>query len=55
MGGPWTNRLGSMSLWEGMTADQVLEVMQADPFVRNGVFEIEEVADWTVYVDTRIE
>ncbi len=55
MGGPWTNRLGSMSLWEGMDADAVRDVMQRDPFVLNGVFEIEDVADWTVYVDTRIE
>jgi uncharacterized protein YciI len=55
MGGPWTNRLGSMSLWEGMDADGVRDVMQQDPFVRNGVFVIEDVADWTVYVDTRIE
>ena len=23
MGGPWTDRLGSMSLWEGMNADEV--------------------------------
>ena len=55
MGGPYTNRLGSISIWEGMNAEQVLEVAQEDPFVRNGVFEIEDVADWTVYVDTRIE
>ena len=55
MGGPWTNRLGSMSLWEGMNADEVRDVMQSDPFILNGVFEIEDVADWTVYVDTRIE
>jgi uncharacterized protein YciI len=55
MGGPWTNRLGSMSLWEGMDADEVQKVMRRDPFVRNGVFEIEDVADWTVYVDTRVE
>jgi hypothetical protein len=55
MGGPWTNRLGSMSLWEGMNAGEVRDVMQADPFVLNGVFEIADVADWTVYVDTRIE
>ena len=54
MGGPWTNRLGSMSLWEGMDAGEVSEVMQRDPFVLNGVFRIEDVADWTVYVDTRI-
>lgn len=55
MGGTWTNRLGSMSLWEGMNADEVRDVMQRDPFVQNGVFVIEDVADWTVYVDTRIE
>jgi uncharacterized protein YciI len=55
MGGPWTSRLGSMSIWEGLDAEQVREVMQDDPFMRNGVFELEDVADWTVYVDTRIE
>jgi len=53
MGGPWSARLGSMSIWEGMTADEVLAVMQNDPFVLNGVFTIEDCADWTVYVDTR--
>jgi uncharacterized protein YciI len=55
MGGPWANRLGSISVWEGMDAEKVREVIENDPFVRNGVFEIEDVADWTVYVDTRIE
>ena len=28
-------------------------MMQRDPFLLNGVFEIEDVADWTV-VDTRV-
>jgi uncharacterized protein YciI len=55
MGGPWSERLGSMSIWEGMNADQVNSAMQKDPFLKNGVFTIEDVADWTVYVDTRIE
>jgi uncharacterized protein YciI len=54
LGGPWTNRLGSISIWEGMNAGEVREVIQDDPFVRNGVFEIEDIADWTVYVDTRV-
>jgi uncharacterized protein YciI len=54
MGGPWTDRLGSMSIWEGMSADEVREVMQDDPFMRNGVFTLEDCADWTVYVDTRV-
>jgi len=55
MGGPWAGRLGSMSLWEGVNADEVLQVMESDPFIQNGVFEIEDCADWTVYVDTRVE
>jgi len=55
MGGPWTGRLGSMSIWEGMNADEVLEVMQGDPFIKNGVFLIEDCADWTVYVDARAD
>jgi uncharacterized protein YciI len=55
MGGPYADRLGSMSLWEGVNANEVRRVMESDPFVLNGVFEIEDVADWTVYVDTRIE
>ena len=55
MGGPWSNRLGSLSIWEGMTAEEVRAIVQEDPFVLNGVFEVEDVADWTVYVDTRIE
>jgi uncharacterized protein YciI len=38
-----------------MDAAEVREVIRNDPFVQNGVFEIEDVADWTVYVDTRIE
>ena len=42
-------------LAEGMNADEVLEVMQGDPFVQNGVFLIEDCADWTVYVDPRAE
>jgi hypothetical protein len=38
-----------------MSAGEVLEVAQTDPFVQNGVFVIEDVADWTVYVDTRLD
>jgi uncharacterized protein YciI len=54
MGGPWTGRLGSLSIWEGLTAAEVRDVVQDDPFVLNGVFAVEDVADWTVYVDTRL-
>ena len=46
MGGPWTNRLGSMSLWEGMDADEVRDVMQRDPFVLNGVVRRWYIREW---------
>jgi hypothetical protein len=29
--------------------------MQSDPFLQNGVFLVEDCADWTVYVDRRVE
>jgi uncharacterized protein len=51
MGGPWSNTLGSLSIWEGMTAEEVRAIVQEDPFVLNGVVEVEDIADWTVYVD----
>jgi uncharacterized protein YciI len=38
-----------------MTAEEVRAIVQEDPFVLNGVFEVEDIADWTVYVDTRID
>jgi uncharacterized protein YciI len=55
MGGPYAANRGSISFWEGMTADEVREAVARDPFVLNGVFELEEIRDWTVYVDTRVD
>jgi hypothetical protein len=34
-----------MSIWEGVNADEVRELMQQDPFIQNGVFVIEDLAD----------
>jgi uncharacterized protein YciI len=51
MGGPFSDNSGSLVLLEGLAAAEALEVLAEDPFVRNGVFEIEAVRDWTVYVD----
>jgi len=51
MGGPFGDFSGSMVLYEGVSADEVREIVARDPFVHNGVFVLESVQDWTVYVD----
>ena len=53
MGGPYADNSGSLTLWDGPTAEEVRRLVQDDPFVRNGVFVLEDVRDWVVYVDTR--
>jgi len=51
MGGPLSDNSGSVSLLEGLTAAEAKELVVSDPFVANGVFELDSVRDWTVYVD----
>jgi uncharacterized protein YciI len=51
MGGPLSDYSGSVNLLEGVTAAEAAELLATDPFVRNGVFEVESIRDWTVYVD----
>jgi hypothetical protein len=51
MGGPFSDNLGSMSLWEGVDANEARRIIAEDPFIKNGVFVLEEVREWTVFVD----
>ena len=51
MGGPLSDNSGSVSLLEGLTALEAGKLVLTDPFVANGVFELDSVRDWTVYVD----
>lgn len=51
MGGPLSDNSGSVSLLEGLAAAEAKELVLTDPFVANGVFELDSVRDWTVYVD----
>jgi uncharacterized protein YciI len=51
MGGPLSDYSGSITLLEGITAAEAADLVATDPFVRNGVFELDSVRDWTVYVD----
>ena len=52
MGGPFADDSGSQSLWEGVDLDEARRIVHDDPFMENGVFELEEIREWTVFVDT---
>jgi uncharacterized protein YciI len=52
MGGPLSDYSGSIVIFEGIARDAARALMDQDPFVRNGVFIVEEVLEWTVYVDS---
>jgi uncharacterized protein YciI len=51
LGGPLTDNSGSVVVLENVGADEAQRVVAGDPFVHNGVFVVESVDDWTVYVD----
>jgi uncharacterized protein len=51
MGGPFADNSGSMSLLDGVTADEARRIIAGDPFVANGVFVLDEVREWDVFVD----
>jgi uncharacterized protein YciI len=51
MGGPLSDYSGSVNVLEGVTAAEAADLLATDPFVANGVFEVDSIRDWTVYVD----
>jgi uncharacterized protein YciI len=51
MGGPFSDYSGSVNLLEGLTAAEAADLLATDPFVENGVFVVDSIRDWTVYVD----
>jgi uncharacterized protein len=51
MGGPFSDNSGSMSLLEGIDADEARRILEDDPFMKNGVFELVEIREWDVFVD----
>ena len=51
MGGPLADQSGSQSVLENVGEDEARELVSRDPFVANGVFVLEEVRSWNVYVD----
>jgi uncharacterized protein YciI len=51
MGGPLADNSGSLTLLENVREDEARELVLRDPFVANGVFVLEDVCAWNVWVD----
>ena len=51
MGGAFSDNSGSMILLEGVDRSQAERLIAADPFIENGVFVLDEIREWDVFVD----
>jgi uncharacterized protein YciI len=52
MGGPFADNSGSLTLLENVDVEQARALMLRDPsFVENGVFELQDVRAWNIFVD----
>ena len=51
MGGPLADYSGSLNLLENVGEEEARALLACDPFVLNGVFELEDVRAWNIYVD----
>ena len=51
MGGPFADYSGSFSILENVGEEEARELVLRDPFVANGVFVLDDVRAWNVYVD----
>jgi len=51
MGGPFSDNSGTMSLLEGVDAAEAEQLIADDPFMKNGVFVLDEIREWTIFVD----
>ena len=51
MGGPFVDYSGSTIILERVSEDEARELLLPDPFIENGVFELDDVRAWNIYVD----
>lgn len=51
LGGPFADSSGTLIVLENVGEDEARELVAKDPFVENGVFVLEDVRAWNVYVD----
>lgn len=53
MGGPLSDHSGALLLLEGVTLEEARALLEPDPFVLNGVFVLDDIREWTVFLDVR--
>jgi uncharacterized protein len=51
MGGPLADYSGSFTILERVEVEEARELVLRDPFAANGVFVLDDVRAWNVYVD----
>ncbi len=51
MGGPFADNSGSVILLENVGEQEARDLVARDPFVANGVFVLDDVRAWNVWVD----
>jgi uncharacterized protein YciI len=51
MGGPYSDNSGTMMLLEGVDAAEAERILADDPFIENRVFLLDEIREWTIFVD----
>jgi uncharacterized protein len=51
LGGPYADESGSMSVWEGVDEAEAARLVAQDPFIHNGVFVVDRILGWDVFVD----
>jgi uncharacterized protein len=52
MGGPFSDHTGAMLLLEGVSTEEARRVFDLDPFVKNQVFVVDDIREWTIFVDS---
>ena len=51
MGGPFADHSGTLVVLENVSEEEARELVAGDPFIANGVFVLDDVRAWNVYVD----
>jgi uncharacterized protein YciI len=51
MGGPFADYSGTLIVLENAGPEEARELVADDPFIANGVFVLDDVRAWNVYVD----
>lgn len=53
LGGPFSDRSGSLVILEADSADQVRELFRDDPWTVHDVLVVDEVKEWAIFLDGR--